>query len=80
MQAEIGERYTHYKNKKEYIVLTFGYLTETNPLVECVVYQAQYDTDDLGPNPVFIRPRKMFEETIDYQGKVMDRFTKVIEK
>ncbi|MFT7507259.1 MAG: hypothetical protein ACI92I_000402 [Acidimicrobiales bacterium] len=74
MNAEIGKVYKHYKNEKEYTVIAVGYFTESNPLLECVVYRAEYNTDDLGENPVFIRPRDMFEETIDVDGKVMDRF------
>jgi len=74
MKVEIGKNYKHYKNKKEYTVIAIGYFTETNPLLECVVYQAEYDTDDLGKRPIFIRPREMFEESIDVEGKVMDRF------
>ena len=74
MSVQVGKRYRHYKNKKEYIVLNIGYFTESEPLLECVVYQAQYDTDDLGKMPIFIRPREMFEGTVDVDGKVMDRF------
>ncbi len=77
MTAEVGKRYRHYKNNREYIVLAFGYFTESEPLQECVVYQAQYDTDDLGPKPVFIRPRVMFEEHIDVDGTLVPRFQEV---
>ncbi len=55
-------------------MLALGYFTESEPLLECVVYQAQYDTDDLGEQPVFIRPRAMFEECLVYDGKTVDRF------
>jgi len=74
MRVVVGNRYTHYKNKREYTVIAVGYFTESNPLLECVVYQAQYDDSELGEKPVFIRPRKMFEESIDVDGKLMDRF------
>ncbi len=80
MKAQIGKKYIHYKNKKEYQVLAIGYFTEADPLLECVVYQAQYNTEDLGERPVFIRPREMFEQTIDREGKVFDRFTRVGEE
>jgi hypothetical protein len=74
MDIRTGQRYRHYKNMKEYTVLAIGYFTESEPLLECVVYQAEYDTEDLGEKPVFIRPRKMFEESVDVDGKMMDRF------
>jgi hypothetical protein len=74
MKVEIGKRYRHYKNQKEYTVIGVGYFTEFEPLLECVIYQAEYDTEDLGDKPIFIRPREMFEETIDADGNVSDRF------
>ena len=77
MTAEVGKRYRHYKNNREYIVLAFGYFTESEPLQECVVYQAQYDTDDLGPKPVFIRPRSLFEGKVDVDGKHLYRFQEI---
>lgn len=77
MIVEVGKRYQHYKNKKEYIAIALGYFTESDPLLECVVYQAQYDDDDLGEKPVFIRPREMFEQKVLCDGKIMDRFTVV---
>ena len=75
MKVEIGKRYRHYKNKKEYTVISIGYFTESDPLLECVVYRAEYSDAELGDNPVFIRPRDMFEESIDVDGEVMDRFS-----
>jgi hypothetical protein len=74
MKIKAGQRYKHYKNQHEYTVIGLGYFTELEPLLECVVYQAEYDTDDLGKRPIFIRPREMFEECIDVNGKMMDRF------
>lgn len=74
MEIESGQRYRHYKNEKKYTVIAIGYFTESDPLLECVVYQAEYDSEDLGEKPVFIRPKEMFEETIDVEGKVMNRF------
>lgn len=68
MKAIIGHQYKHYKNGKTYLVLGFGYFTETDPLTECVIYQGQYDTPDLGDRPTFIRPRAMFEEAVVSEG------------
>ena len=77
MKVELQKRYKHYKNKREYTVLAIGYFTETDPLVECVVYRAEYTDAELGNNPIFIRPRDMFEETIDVDGIIMHRFSKI---
>lgn len=77
MVAEQGKRYRHYKNQKVYRVIAIGYFTESDPLLECVVYEAEYNDPVLGERPVFIRPRTMFEETVDINGEVMARFQKI---
>lgn len=74
MKVQVGSRYRHYKNRKEYTIIAVGYYTEFEPVLECVVYRAEYDTVDLGANPIFIRPREIFEKSIDVDGKMMDRF------
>jgi hypothetical protein len=75
MQTEVGKRYRHYKNGKEYIVLAIANHSET--LEKLVIYEAQYDTEDLGPKPVFARPQEMFEEQIEWEGQLTDRFVLV---
>lgn len=72
MKAEIGKRYRHYKNGKEYVVHAIAYHSET--MEELVIYEAQYDVPELGPKPMFARPRSMFEEQVAYEGKMVDRF------
>ena len=74
MKAEIGMRYRHSKGK-EYLVIAIAHHSET--LEELVVYQAQYDTDDFGPKPVWVRPREMFEDQVEVDGKLIDRFCKI---
>lgn len=75
MKAIVGEKYKHYKNGHEYVVLALAHHTETG---ECmVVYQGQYDTEDLGKHPVFVRPQEMFEDTVELEGRQIDRFTKI---
>ncbi len=76
MKVEVGKFYKHYKNCKTYQVLAVAHHTETGE--EMVVYQAQYDTDDLGPKPVFARPRNMFEEEVEHQGKRVERFQRLV--
>ena len=73
MKAETGKRYRHYKGK-EYTVLAIGYYSESDPPIECVVYQAEYDTEDYGSKPIWIRPREMFEEQVEVNGKLVGRF------
>jgi len=65
-----GERYRHYKGNL-YQIVTVAMHTETEE--EMVVYQALY-----GDYKVFVRPLKMFFETVkDADGNMVPRFAKV---
>jgi cyclomaltodextrinase len=72
MEAEIGKKYIHYKNKKKYLVLNFAIHTETGE--EMVVYEGQYDDPEFGHNPIWVRPRKMFEEAVETESGNVHRF------
>ncbi len=65
--------YKHYKGK-EYEVLGVARHSET--LEELVVYKALYPIDDFGEefkqNPLFVRPKTMFEEEVN--GEKVKRF------
>lgn len=58
--------YEHYKGQ-QYHLLTIARHSET--LEEMVVYQALY-----GEQGVWVRPLKMFIETIEVDGRKMPRF------
>ena len=73
MKAKVGKKYTHYKNKKTYLVLHTGQHTETGE--KMVVYEGQYNDPEYGQNPVWIRPIKMFEEQVLHNDILVDRFT-----
>lgn len=75
MIAEIGKRYRHYKNKKEYVVLSIGVHTET--LEKMVVYQGQYTDPEFGVCPLWIRPLELFESDVEVDGILVPRFKKV---
>jgi len=79
MHAEIGKRYQHYKNGLEYEVTGFAHHTETSEVM--VLYKPLYgipaDLKDKYPDGfVFVRPQDMFEEQIEFEGKLIDRFTR----
>ena len=63
----IGGRYRHFKGN-EYEVLYIGRDSETTEPV--VVYRALY-----GDNSVWVRPAKMWNETVERDGKIYKRFT-----
>lgn len=62
-------KYRHFKGM-EYRVLHVARCSET--MEEYVVYQALY-----GEQGIWIRPLKMFAETVERDGKVMPRFERI---
>lgn len=71
-KAVIGKRYRHYKGR-EYVVLALGRHSETQE--ELVTYQGQYNDPEFGNNPVWVRPRAMFEDVVVLNGETVQRFT-----
>jgi len=65
----------HSKSGREYMVLYTAHHSET--LEQLVVYQAQYDTPDLGPKPVFVRPVNMWHELVEVDGEQVPRFVTI---
>lgn len=71
-QVEIGAKYAHYKDLgKIYTVTGFGTLETTDEL--CVIYQATY-----GSKLMFIRPVTQWLESVQWQGTLVPRFSKVL--
>jgi hypothetical protein len=77
MKAEIGKRYRHRKGM-EYTVLAIGRL-ESDPTKEYVVYKAEYSSPDFGKDTVWIREKAVFEEQIEIDGKMVERFSRITE-
>lgn len=67
MQSILPGMYRHYKGNR-YQVLYLAKHSET--LEDMVVYQALY-----GEYGIWVRPASMWNETVDYQGKQVKRFT-----
>lgn len=67
MQSILPGMYRHYKGN-HYQVLYLAKHSET--LEDMVVYQALY-----GERGIWVRPASMWNETVDYQGKQVKRFT-----
>jgi hypothetical protein len=43
-------------------------------LSELVVYKALYESEEFGPNALWVRPKAMFEEQIEINGETKPRF------
>lgn len=63
-------KYRHYKGK-EYEVL--GIVRHSETLEEMVLYKALYESS-FGKDTLWVRPKQMFLETIEVNGKPMKRF------
>ena len=68
MDIPLG-KYRHFKGH-EYEVLYLARHSET--LEEMVVYRALY-----GERGIWVRPAKMWNETVERDGKTYQRFTKI---
>ncbi len=64
-------RYQHYKGNF-YQVIDVGRHSET--LEELVVYRSLYDSKEFGDCALWVRPKKMFLETVEVGGKRVPRF------
>lgn len=64
-------RYRHFKGK-EYELICVG--TDSETLERVAVYRALY-----GERGVWVRPLRMWEETVEVDGKKMKRFEYVVE-
>ena len=64
-------KYKHYKGK-EYKVI--GIATHSETLEEMVIYEALYQIEGKGYNSLWVRPKKMFEEKIELNGTMVNRF------
>jgi hypothetical protein len=74
MPTVVPGQYRHYKDKL-YEVIGIAHHSET--LEELVVYRAQYDSPEFGPNALWVRPKEMFFETVIVDGKEVPRFEKI---
>ncbi|MEL7647483.1 MAG: DUF1653 domain-containing protein [Sedimentibacter sp.] len=64
-----GKKYRHYKGN-DYLVLYIAKHSETEE--ELVIYQALY-----GEMGIWARPAAMFEEMVEVDGKLVERFKEI---
>lgn len=64
-------KYKHYKGGM-YEVIGVGRHSET--LEELVFYKALYDSEEFGNESLWARPKEMFLELVEFQGKKVPRF------
>ena len=72
MDVVIGGKYRHFKGKEYEVV---GVAKHSETLEDMVVYRKLYDDGGL-----WVRPKEMFLDTVERDGKVFKRFTLVEER
>ena len=70
MKPKIGGKYKHYKGNL-YKVIDIVRHSET--LEEMVLYKPLYESKDF-PDQMWVRPLKMFIETVEIEGQKIPRF------
>jgi hypothetical protein len=66
---KVGKKYRHFKGN-EYLVLYIAKHSETEE--ELVIYQALY-----GERGIWARPVAMFEESVEFEGNIVQRFKEI---
>ena len=74
MPDQLIGKYQHYKGNFYQVI---GLARHSETLEELVVYQALYESPDFGKNALWVRPKSMFLENVNYQGKSVPRFNKI---
>ncbi len=69
-------KYRHFKGEVVEVLFTAKH-SET--LEDMVVYRALYACRTGGVGSVWVRPKSMFCETVQYEGKTVTRFTSIEE-
>lgn len=64
-------KYQHYKGKFYEVI---GVARHSETLEELVVYRALYDSEEFGKNALWVRPKSMFLENVNVDGKEVPRF------
>jgi len=70
MRVELG-KYQHYKGEQYEVI---GVARNSETLEELVIYRALYDSEEFGNKALWARPKKMFLENVDKDGKEVLRF------
>lgn len=70
MDVKLG-KYQHYKGSFYEVI---GVARHSETLEELVIYRGLYYSERFGNNPIWARPKSMFLETVNIDGKELPRF------
>lgn len=63
-----------YKHYKGGLVRVIDVAHHSETLEDMVIYMALYECRDFGIGSLWVRPKKMFLEEVEFEGKRMPRF------
>jgi len=63
--------YEHYKGKRYEVI---GVAKHSETMEYLVVYRALYDSQEFGPDALWVRPKEMFREKVVIDGEEVPRF------
>ncbi len=70
---KVGALYKHFKGKTYKII---AIARDCDTLEELVIYEGQYDSEEFGPKPVWVRKKRDFlSKKVFADGKKIGRFT-----
>ncbi|MDD3302521.1 MAG: DUF1653 domain-containing protein [Candidatus Gracilibacteria bacterium] len=69
-----------YRHQKGNLYEVIGFAKHSETLEDLVVYKALYDHKDYGKNALWVRPKEMFFEKIEKDGKKVPRFEYIGDK
>lgn len=64
--------YQHYKGNNYRII---GIARHSDTMEDIVVYQWLYNSPEFWPNPLRVKEKKLFEQTVEIDWKQVPRFT-----
>lgn len=56
-----------------------GFCLHSESKEEMVIYKALYESPEFGLNQTWVRPKSMFFEEVEHEGRLIARFEKVDE-
>jgi len=71
MELKKGQKWRHYKGET-YEIVGLGLHSET--LEEMVIYKSLYEKENFPKGTIWIRPKKMWFEEVEWEGKKVKRF------
>lgn len=71
MKELMSGKYQHYKGKFYEVI---DVVRDSETLEKLVLYRALYYSEEFGKNALWVRPLRMFNEVVEFNGEIVPRF------